>query len=107
MTQFENDVQLNRDGKKPIPVVLYGQHELDYFMYVLLTHRFLLQLRTKGIKDKSKSTLLKDIRQYYGLQSRSAKNMLIELQDIISQYQLLLAIECGKELDFQTQFQNN
>ena len=77
MTNFEKAYKDAQEGKSKVPTVSSIRDDgeskiIDYFNYQLAIHKFNLGLMTKGLK--SRGVKLKDLKDYYGLKGRSAKD---------------------------------
>ena len=84
MTQFEQAVQQAKAGQLETPVVFSGKGEIDYFGYQLAVHKFNLSLMAKGIG--SRGVKLKDLKAYYGLKGRTAKECLPQFEALMAKY---------------------
>lgn len=84
MTQFELAVQQAKEGKLQTPAVHYGQGQIDYFQYQLATHLFNLRIMSKGMQCRG--IKLKDIKAYYGLTGRTAKDCIGQFETVIEKY---------------------
>lgn len=83
-TPFELAVLKARSGQLQTPSVNYGSKQVDYFHYQLLNHIYALKILGGGMKMNG--VKLKDIKDYYGLKGRSAKDCLPQLQTICQDY---------------------
>ena len=83
-TQFEKAVTLARSGELQTPSVHYGGSQIDYFHYQLATHIYSLKVLSAGLKMNG--VKLKDIKDYYGLKGKSAKDCLPQLEAIYQAY---------------------
>lgn len=81
---FEKAVANYRNGQLRAPDVIVGKNQVDYFVYQLGTHHFFLKLMAKGMQTRQFK--LKDLREYYGLKSRTAKGALPEFEAIKEKY---------------------
>lgn len=84
MTQFEISMQQAKEGKIKPPVVSASGKTIDYFWYQLQSSLFYLKIFAAGMTTRQ--ITLKDIKWYYGLKSRSAKDCLDELRIIVDNY---------------------
>jgi hypothetical protein len=84
MTQFEQAVQQAREGKLQTPVVHQWGKPIDYFFYQLSTHHFSLKVMASGMTCKG--VKLGDIKRYYGLKGRTAKDCLPQFEKIMADY---------------------
>lgn len=87
MTQFEETLEKIKNKTFIPPIITYESKNenkiVDPIYYQLVSHKFVLNLMSRGIKCKTK---LKDIKDYYGLKSRTAKGCLEELRIITQNY---------------------
>ena len=88
MTKFEQAIQDVKDGKIVPPSVSYGSTPIDYFGYQLAVHKFDLNILAIGMKKKG--VKLKDLKDYYGLTGKTAKECVPQLKEIINQYKATL-----------------
>jgi hypothetical protein len=88
MTIFEQAVQDAKNGKTPTPIVNHGNTPIDYFGYQLAVHKFDLNILAVGMKKKG--VKLKDLKTYYGLTGRTAKECVPQLKEIIEKYKATL-----------------
>ena len=84
MTQFESALQQVLGGTLKTPSVTYGNKDVDYFTYQLSVHHFNLKIMASGMLCRG--IKLKDIKVYYGLKGKSAKDCLIEFEAILAEY---------------------
>jgi len=85
MTQFEQAQQQVREGSLQAPIVSTAQGEVNYFGYQLAVHHFNLKLMSKGMSCRG--ITFTQIKNYYGLKGRSAKDVLDQFQVIMNAYQ--------------------
>ena len=86
MTQF----QIALEQVKETPNVFYGGKKIDYFGYQLATHLFNLKLMAKGMKFAN--VKFKHIKDYYGLQGKSAKQCVPQMEKIYNEYKITLGL---------------
>ena len=79
-TPFELAVSQARSGQLQTPSVIYGSKQVDYFGYQLANHIFALKILSSGMTMRG--VKLKDIKDYYGLKGKSAKDCLPQLEVI-------------------------
>lgn len=84
MTPFEQAVQDVKDGKITAPIVSLGAKQIDYFKYQLSTHKMQLSLMAKGLTFRG--VKFRDIKRYYGLKGRSAKDTLPEFIQLMDKH---------------------
>ena len=85
MTQFEQAQEQVKNGELRTPSVSYGAKPVDYFGYQLSVHKFNLSLMSKGMLCRG--ITFTQIKKYYGLKGRSAKDCLPQFLEIIEKYQ--------------------
>jgi hypothetical protein len=83
-TPFELAVSQARSGQLQTPSVNYGGSQIDYFGYQLANHIYSLKVLSAGLKMNG--VKLKDIKDYYGLKGKSAKDCLPQLEVIYQTY---------------------
>lgn len=88
MTPFEQAQEDAKAGKLSTPRVSYGAKNVDYFGYALATHHFNLKLMAKGMTFRG--IRFTDIKKYYGLKGRSAKDCLEQYEKIMNDYKAKL-----------------
>jgi hypothetical protein len=88
MTQFEKALADVRAKNLQTPNVSVGGKEVDYFGYQLSVHKFNLSLMAKGMTFRG--IKFSDIKKYYGLKGRSAKDCLPQFLEIMENYQKAL-----------------
>jgi hypothetical protein len=84
MTPFEQAIQDVKDGKLTAPNVSVGAKPIDYFKYQLATHKFNLSLMAKGMTFRG--IKFTDLKKYYGLKARSAKDALPEFLALMEKH---------------------
>ena len=85
MTQFEQAVADVKSGKVKTPSVSMGSKAVDYFGYQLATHKFNLSIMASGMTFRG--IKFTNIKRYYGLKGRSAKDCLPQFLEIIAKYE--------------------
>lgn len=88
MTKFEQAVAQAKEGKLETPSVSYGNKQIDYFGFQLANHQFALKILSSGMTMKG--IKLKDIKDYYGLKGKSAKECLEQFNVIYENYRASL-----------------
>ena len=83
-TPFEQAVEHARLGQLQTPKVLMGGKEMDYFAYQLAVHKFNLGIMANGMTCRG--IKFTDIKKYYGLKGRSAKECMPDMVAIIEFY---------------------
>jgi hypothetical protein len=84
MTQFEQALANARKGTLQTPSVSMGNTQVDYFNYQLSVHHFNLKLMAKGMTFRQ--ITFTQIKKYYGLIGRSAKDCLAQFEQIMNDY---------------------
>lgn len=80
MTTFEQVQQQIATGEVRAPKVFYGEGEIPYTGYQLAVHVFNLKGMALGLKFRG--ITFTQIKKYYGLTGRSAKECLPQLEEI-------------------------
>ena len=88
MTPFEKAQEDVKNGNLKTPQVSAGGKQIDYFGYQLSVHKFNLSLMAKGMTFKG--IKFTDIKKYYGLKGRSAKECLPQFLEIMENYKKAL-----------------
>ena len=84
MTHFEKAVQEYKAGKLKTPNVMMEGKQLDPFKFQLANHRFAFRILMSGMKMKN--VRLKDLKEYYGLKGRTAKDCFPQFDAIYASY---------------------
>ena len=87
-TPFQQALQQVKDGTLQAPKVSVSGGEIDYFGYQLTVHKHNLKIMSIGMKIHG--VKYTDIKNYYGLKARSAKDGLAEFEKIFSEYKASL-----------------
>jgi hypothetical protein len=74
LTPFQKAVYAVNNGTLETPSVSFNGKNLNYFAYQINVHHFYLKLMSKGIGNKQ--VKLKDLKTYYGLKGKTAKDVL-------------------------------
>ena len=90
LTPFEIAQQQVRDKELATPSVSAGGKKIDYFGYQLAVHKFNLGVMASGMIFKG--IKFKDIKWYYGLKGRSAKDCIVQFDEIFEQYKKNFAL---------------
>lgn len=91
MTPFEKTKENVKNNLLTAPKVVANNVEINYFVYQLATHHFNLKLMAKGMTFRG--IKFTDIKKYYGLTGRSAKDCLPQFEKIMADYKEKLAKE--------------
>jgi hypothetical protein len=84
MTVFETALEQAKNGQLKTPSVSSGAKQIDYFGYQLSVHKMNLSLMAKGFSCRG--IKFTDIKKYYGLTGRSAKDCLPQFIAIFEKY---------------------
>jgi hypothetical protein len=84
MTPFQQAVQQVREGNLQAPSVSMGSKTLDYFAYQINVHHFNMKLMAKGMKFRG--ITFTQLKNYYGLKGRSAKDCLAQFEQILADF---------------------
>ena len=88
MTPFEQAQEQVKTKTLQAPQVSAGGKEVDYFGYQLSVHKFNLSLMAKGMTFRG--IKFTDIKKYYGLKGKSAKDCLPQFLEIMENYKKAL-----------------
>lgn len=83
-SQFEQSVEQAKLGALKTPSVSTANGKIDYFSYQLAVHKFNLGIMASGMTCRG--IKFTDIKRYYGLKGRSAKDCLPEFVAIFDAY---------------------
>lgn len=84
MTRFEQIQQQIATGETRAPKVFYSNQEVSYTGYQLAVHLFNLRGMALGLKFRG--ITFTQIKKYYGLTGRSAKECIPQLERILEAY---------------------
>ena len=84
MTPFEQAQEQVRNGELKAPRVSNNQGSINYFGYQLSVHHFNLKVMASGMKFRG--IKFTDLKKYYGLKGRTAKDCLPQYEQIMSEY---------------------
>jgi hypothetical protein len=87
-TQFEQAVEQVKLGQLQTPKVSSANGSIDYFGYQLAVHKFNLGIMASGMSCRG--IKFTDIKKYYGLKGRSAKECLPEFIQLFENYKSTL-----------------
>ena len=90
MTPFEKAVAAALNGELATPSVAVGNDQIDYFYYQLAVHKH--NLHVLAIPLKMRGVKLKDLKNYYGLKGKTAKDCLPEFEAIFQAYKNSLEV---------------
>lgn len=83
-TPFKLAVEKVMNGELQAPRVDANGVRIPYFRYQLSTHHFHIKLMAKGLTFKQ--IKFTDLKRYYGLKGRSAKECLPQFEEIMNNY---------------------
>lgn len=84
MTPHQTAVQQIEAGELKVPKVTTGQGEVPFTGYQLAVHVYALKIMGMGMKMRGVS--FQQIKTYYGLKGRSAKECVPQLEAILEDY---------------------
>ena len=88
MTQFQQALIAASEGKLTTPSVSTSNGNVDYFGYQLAVHKYNLGIMALGMKCRG--ITFTQIKKYYGLTGRTAKECLPQMEQLMKQYQTAL-----------------
>ena len=83
-TPFELAVEKVMSGEIQAPRVDANGVRIPFFRYQLTTHHFHIKLMAKGLTFKA--VKFTDLKRYYGLKGRSAKDCLPQFEEVMNKY---------------------
>ena len=89
-TPFELAQKAAAEGRLITPAVSNGTKQLDYFGFQLATHKYALSILAVGMTLRG--VKLKDLKAYYGLKGKTAKDCLPEFEAIHKAYKEKIGI---------------
>jgi len=89
-TPFEIAQKQVRAKTLQTPSVSVGTKPVDYFSYQLAVHKFNLKIMAGGMTCRG--IKFKQIKEYYGLKGRSAKDCIEQFETIIQEYKKSLIL---------------
>lgn len=84
MTPFEQALQQAQAGELQTPTVSTANGNVSYFGYQLAVHKMNLSLMSKGMTCRG--ITFTQIKKYYGLKGRTAKDCLPQLVNMLDEY---------------------
>ena len=87
MTQFQQTMIATENGSQQVPKVIFEGQEIPFAGYQLAAHIYALKIM--GLGMKMRGITFTQIKKYYGLKGRSAKECLPELQAIQEKYRAI------------------
>ena len=87
MTQFQQTMIATENGSQQVPKVIFEGQEIPFAGYQLATHVYALRIMAIGMKMRG--ITFTQIKKYYGLTGKSAKDCLPQLQALQEKYREL------------------
>jgi hypothetical protein len=84
MTQFQQSMLATEGGSKQVPTVIYEGKEIPFAGYQLAVHIYALKIMALGMKMRG--VTFTQIKKFYGLSGKSAKDCIAQLQQIQNSY---------------------
>lgn len=84
MTQFQQAQQAAKEGKLQVPTVSTSTGTVNYFGYQISVHLYNLKMMSLGMKFRG--ITFTQIKKYYGLKGKSAKECAVELQSLVEDF---------------------
>ena len=88
MTQFQQALLDHSEGKLQVPTVGTASGNINYFGYQLAVHKYNLGIMAAGMKCRG--ITFTQIRKYYGLTGRTAKECLEQMDQLMGIYKQAL-----------------
>ena len=88
MTPFQQALLDHSDGKLQVPTVGTTSGDINYFGYQLAVHKYNLSIMAAGMQCRG--ITFSQIKKYYGLKGRTAKDCLGQMDQLISNYKQAL-----------------
>ena len=84
MTQFQQSMLATEEGSQRVPTVIYEGQSIPFAGYQLATHIYALKIM--GLGMKMRGITFTQIKKYYGLSGKSAKECIPQLEAIQQKY---------------------
>jgi len=84
MTPFQQALLDHSDGKLQVPTVSTAAGDINYFGYQLAVHKYNLSIM--AARMQCRGITFTQIKKYYGLKGRTAKDCLGQMDQLISAY---------------------
>ena len=84
MTQFQQSMLATEEGSQRVPKVIYEGREIPYAGYQLAVHIYALKIMALGMKMRG--VTFSQIKKFYGLKGKSAKDCIPQLEQIQNTY---------------------
>jgi hypothetical protein len=88
MTPFQQTLLDHSNGKLQVPTVGTASGDINYFGYQLAVHKYNLSIMAAGMQCRG--ITFTQIKKYYGLKGRTAKDCLGQMDQLISAYKQAL-----------------
>lgn len=88
MTPFQQAIFNHSEGKLQVPTVSTASGDVNYFGYQLTVHKYNLSIMAMGMQCRG--ITFTQIKKYYGLKGRIAKDCLGQMDQLISAYKQAL-----------------
>lgn len=86
MTQFQQSMLAAERGQQQVPTVVFEGQTIPFHGYQLATHIYALKIMALGMKMRG--VTFTQIKKYYGLKGRTAKECLPQLQQMQEMYRM-------------------
>ena len=86
MTQFQQSMLAAEQGQQQVPTVVFEGQTIPFHGYQLATHIYALKIMALGMKMRG--VTFTQIKKYYGLKGRTAKECLPQLQQMQEMYRM-------------------
>ena len=87
MTQFQQTMLATENGTMQVPTVSTSEGSIPFAGYQLATHIYALKIMALGMKMRG--VTFTQIKKYYGLTGKSAKECVSQLEQILKTYKEL------------------
>ena len=84
MTQFQQSMLATENGTMQVPTVSTSTGTIPFAGYQLATHVYALKIMALGMKMRG--VTFTQIKKYYGLKGRTAKECIPQLEEIMNFY---------------------
>jgi hypothetical protein len=84
MTPYQKALAAVQNGTANPPKVYYGTKQIDFLSYQFAAHKFALSVMANGMKLRGMK--LSQLKNYYGIQGRTAKDVMEKFIPIMDEY---------------------
>ena len=84
MTQFQQSMLATEEGSQRVPTVIFEGKEIPFAGYQLAAHIYALKIMAIGMKMRG--ITFTQIKKFYGLKGKSAKECIPQLEQIQNTY---------------------